>query len=84
MPGVGSMRWSSPRTYALPVGVVLGLWVAVVCLASLPHSVGTRAWAQSGGDRWVTLATREIDAKVGRTSIDLSRAKGAFKAIRVS
>jgi esterase/lipase superfamily enzyme len=30
------------------------------------------------------LATRAIDAKAGRASIDLSRAKGAFRAVRVS
>ena len=49
-------------------------------LTSLPLP----ARAQTGGDRWVTLATRAIDAKTGRASIDLSRAKGAFRAVRVS
>jgi esterase/lipase superfamily enzyme len=61
------------------------LWiVAVACLASLPHVLAPAAQAQSWGERWVTLATRDIDAKAGRASIDLSNAKGAFRAIRVS
>jgi hypothetical protein len=30
------------------------------------------------------LATHAIDAKAGRASIDLSRARGAFRAVRVS
>jgi esterase/lipase superfamily enzyme len=78
-----SMLWSLPRRYALPAGVVLGLWVAY-CLAGLSPSLGTGASAQSGGDRWITLATREIDARAGRASIDLSKAKGAFRGVRVS
>jgi esterase/lipase superfamily enzyme len=78
------MLWSSARANAVPAVVMLGLWVAFFCLASPPHSIGTSAWAQRDGGRWVTLATREIDAKAGRISIDLSRAKGAFRAIRVS
>jgi hypothetical protein len=32
----------------------------------------------------VALATRTIDANAGRTSVDLSKTKGAFKAVRVS
>ena len=42
------------------------------------------AQAQSLGERWVTLATREVDTKAERVSIDLSKAKGAFRAVRVS
>jgi esterase/lipase superfamily enzyme len=59
---------------------MLCLSVVYVCLISLPHAVR----AQPGGDRWVILATRAIDAKAGRASIDLSRAKGTFRAVRVS
>ena len=51
---------------------------------ALPHALAPRAYAQSGSERWVTLATRDIDAKAGRASIDLSKAKGAFRAVRVS
>ena len=58
--------------------------VAFVCLASVPHVLAPAAQAQSWGERWVTLATRDIDAKAGRASIDLSKAKGAFRAVRVS
>ena len=58
--------------------------VAFVCLASVPHAFAPHAHAQSGTDRWVILATRDIDAKAGRASIDLSKARGAFRAVRVS
>src|SRR6185436_11084058 len=68
------------RRYAIPTGAMLCLSVVYVCLSSLPYA----ARAQPGGDRWVMLATRAIDAKAGRASIDLSRAKGAFRAVRVS
>ena len=57
-------------------------WIGVfVCLASVPLP---DAQAQSLGERWVTLATREVDTKAERVSIDLSKAKGAFRAVRVS
>ena len=58
--------------------------VACVCLATLPQALAPRAFAQSGSERWVTLATRDIDAKARRATIDLSKAKGAFRAVRVS
>ena len=60
------------RRFAVPTGAMLCLSVIFVCLAGLPQA----AKAQTGGDRWVTLATREIDAKAGRASIDLSKARG--------
>jgi esterase/lipase superfamily enzyme len=43
-----------------------------------------RAVTQSAGDRWVILATRALDTKTGRASIDLRKAKGAFKAVRLT
>jgi esterase/lipase superfamily enzyme len=49
----------------------------------VPLLFGTRAWAQGAENRWVTLATRTIVVKAGRTSIDLSKVKGAFRAVRV-
>ena len=48
------------------------------------RSSGAYAFTQSAGDRWVILATRTIDTKTGRASIDLRRAKGAFRAIRLT
>lgn len=45
---------------------------------------GAHAFTQSAGDRWVILATRALDTKSGRASIDLRRAKGAFKAVRLT
>ena len=45
---------------------------------------GARALAPSAGERWVILATRALDTKTGRASIDLKKAKGAFKAVRLT
>ena len=56
----------------------------LLCLTSLPGCVGVAAWAQSGGERWIVLATRTIDLRVGRASIDLSKTKGAFRAVRIA
>jgi len=58
--------------------------VAFVCLANLPQALAPHAYAQGWGERWVTLATSDIDAKAGRASIDLSKAKGAYRGVRVS
>jgi esterase/lipase superfamily enzyme len=59
------------------------LRVCIALLTVVPILVGTREWTQGTEDRWVTLALRTIDAKAGRVSIDLSKAKGAFRAVRV-
>ena len=64
-------------------GARLRLALAVLCLAATLPSGVTGAWAQAGGDRWVVLATRTIDVRSGRASIDLRQAKGAYKALRV-
>ena len=64
----------------MPAGALLALLLVLASLASLPQA----AKAQPGGDRWVPLATREINAKAGRAHIDLSKARGAFRAVRVS
>ena len=74
------MQLSWARRFMVPTGVMLGLSVIFVFLAGLPQA----AKAQSAGDRWVTLATRAIDAKAGRARFDLSKARGAFRAVRVS
>ncbi len=60
------------------VRLLLGLILAAICLAS----PGTRA--QSAADRWVILATRAVDVRAGHAVIDLSKARGSFKAVRVS
>jgi esterase/lipase superfamily enzyme len=60
------------------------LALMVLCLTGMPHFVGAGAWAQSGGERWIVLATRPIDARAGRAIIDLSKAKGAFRAVRIA
>ena len=60
------------------------LSIAFLCLAILPLLVGVGAWAQRAGDRWVMLKTRTIDVRAGPVSIDLSKAKGAFTAVRIT
>src|SRR5262245_25324070 len=67
-----------------PVGRLLCWIVALFSLAGLLLVFAPNTQAQSWRERWVTLATRDIDAKAGRASIDLGNAKGAFRAIRVS
>ncbi len=74
------MQLSWARRFMVPTGVMLCLSAIFVFLAGLPQT----AKAQSAGDRWVTLATRAIDAKAGRARFDLSKARGAFRAVRVS
>src|SRR5262249_11442470 len=54
----------------------LALLLSVLCFASF----SVRA---QGADRWVTLAKQAVNAKAGRASIDLSKARGSFRAVRV-
>ena len=56
----------------------------IVLLAGLTLLSGGHAWPQGAADRWVVLATRAIDTRAGRASIDLRKAKGAFKAVRLT
>src|SRR5262245_36224900 len=60
------------------------LCLLIALLAGLALLSGARAFAPSAGDRWVVLATRALDTKTGRGSIDLKKAKGAFKAVRLT
>src|SRR5262245_54716885 len=60
------------------------LCLLMVLLAGLPLFGGALARSQAAAERWVSLATRTIDTRSGRTNIDLKRAKGAFKAVRVA
>jgi esterase/lipase superfamily enzyme len=61
---------------------LLRLLIALLTGSALLSSA--RAVTQSAGDRWVILATRALDTKTGRASIDLRKAKGAFKAVRLT
>src|SRR5262249_32625817 len=45
---------------------------------------GGHAWPQGAAERWGVLATRAIDTRAGRASIDLHKARGAFKAVRLT
>ena len=60
------------------------LCLLMALLAQMAFVSGAHAVTQSAGDRWVILATRALDTKTGRASIDLKKAKGAFKAVRLT
>ena len=60
------------------------LRLLIALLAGFALLSGARALTPSAGDRWVILATRALDTKTGRASIDLKKAKGAFKAVRLT
>jgi hypothetical protein len=62
----------------------IGPWIAFLCFACVQLFVAAGACAQSVGDQWVTLATATVDARTGHASIDLSKAKGAFRAVRIA
>jgi esterase/lipase superfamily enzyme len=74
------MSTSSAQGPALSLTV---RWPWIALLAGVAVLISTPVWAQGAGDRWVSLATRTIDTKAGRLTIDLGKAKGAFKAVRV-
>jgi hypothetical protein len=73
---------SAVSGHAAQLGVVLIVALAILALTGLVRPMVPDARAQ-GADRWVRLASRDLDARSGRASIDLSRAKGAFKAVRI-
>jgi esterase/lipase superfamily enzyme len=60
------------------------LRLLIALLAGFALLSSARALAPSASDRWVVLATRALDTKAGRASIDLKKAKGAFKAVRLT
>lgn len=45
--------------------------------------LGGTAQAQKSGKRWVLVGTADVDMSRGRQTIDVSKAKGAFKALRL-
>src|SRR5215470_2744174 len=60
---------------------VAGLVISLVAALVL---IGTQVWAQGPSERWVKIAVRKLDANAGRARIDLSKAKGAFRGVRVT
>ena len=62
--------------FALVVGYMLAMALAWT------NAAGAQSSASAGG-RWVQLAVREVALKPGRTSFDVSNAKGSFAAIRI-
>ena len=60
------------------------LRIFIVLLAGLPLLDGGRAWTQGSAERWIVLATRPLDTRAGRATIDVRKAKGAFRAVRLA
>jgi esterase/lipase superfamily enzyme len=60
------------------------LRLSIALLLGLAVLGEARAGRQTVGDRWVILATRTLDTRAGSATIDLKRAKGAFKAVRLT
>jgi esterase/lipase superfamily enzyme len=60
------------------------LFLLLAMLVGLPLFGTARGLGEDRGERWVVLATRTIDSSSGRTSIDLKKTKGAFRAVRVA
>jgi esterase/lipase superfamily enzyme len=58
--------------------------IVLVALVGLALFDSRHAWTQGSPDRWVILATRAIDTRAGRARIDLHKAKGAFRAVRLA
>jgi esterase/lipase superfamily enzyme len=58
--------------------------IVLTALVGLALIESGHAWTQGSADRWVILATRAIDTRAGRAKIDLHKAKGAFRAIRLA
>jgi hypothetical protein len=58
--------------------------LVLTALAFLAFGIATEATAQrGGGDKWVLLGTREVDLGKGTDTVDLSKAKGRVKALRL-
>jgi esterase/lipase superfamily enzyme len=76
------MASSAVSGHAARFGVALIVTFAILAFGGLMGPAGPAASAQ-GADQWVTLASRDLDTKTGRATIDLSRAKGAYKSVRI-
>lgn len=57
------------------------LFVALLAMAAA-GAVAT-AEAQQGNDNWVLLSTKTVDLRAGNDTIDVSAARGNFRAIRI-
>jgi hypothetical protein len=57
------------------------LFVALLAMAAA--GVVATAEAQQGSDNWVLLSTKEVDLRAGSDTIDVSKARGNFKAVRI-
>lgn len=55
----------------------------LTALALVAVGVWSAAEAQTGGDRWVLMGTTEVDLSKGKDLVDVSKAKGRVKAIRL-
>src|SRR5262245_36402829 len=58
--------------------------IVLIALVGLALFESGHARTQGSADRWVILATRAIDTRAGRARIDLHKAKGAFRAVRLA
>ncbi len=55
----------------------------VACLAMAAAGLGTSVQAQQADGNWVLLGTKNVDLKSGSDTIDVSKARGNFKAVRI-
>ena len=52
-------------------------------LAMAAAGVIATADAQQGNDNWVLLSTKDVDLRAGTDTIDVSKARGNYRAIRI-
>ena len=57
------------------------LFVAFLAMAAA--GVIATADAQQGNDNWVLLSTKDVDLRAGTDTIDVSKARGNYRAIRI-
>jgi hypothetical protein len=57
------------------------LFVALLAMAAA--GVAATAEAQQGNDNWVLLGTKDVDLRAGNDTIDVSKARGDFRAVRI-
>lgn len=55
----------------------------MACLAIAVAGVGASAQAQQADGNWVLIGTKSVDLKSGSDTIDVSKARGSFKAVRI-
>ena len=57
------------------------LFVAFLAMAAA--GVVATAEAQQGNDNWVLLGTKDVDLRTGSDTVDVSKARGSFSAVRI-